>query len=226
MSLFTAPTCRSCLARLAAAAAAGPTQQIRTKSTKLNKSSGSLMVRLLIDIPKVGRKGAIVSVARGMMRNFLYPRAKAEYITAAALKHIPPEEYNPVPDISFPPDLEEGSTPAVSLNLLKPAHTVSLLESFLPESILFTRPTITPTEPTIHGSISTADICSAVRAIANASGEEASRVAVNPDMISFLGNFESDKVKTLGEHPFEIRFKGAVKPVVRKVVITQQISLE
>jgi ribosomal protein L9 len=101
-----------------------------------------------------------------------------------------------------------------------------LLESFLPPTIQFTRPTIAPNETTIHGSISTADICSAVRAIANASGEEASRVVVTPDMMSFLNNVESDKVKTLGEHPFEIRFKGAVKPVIRKVVIAQQISLE
>jgi hypothetical protein len=46
-------------------------------------------------------------------------------------------------------------------------------------------------------------------------------------MISFLDpSVEGDKVKTLGEHKFEIRMKGVVKPVIRTVAIAQQISLE
>lgn len=86
---------------------------------------------------------------------------------------------------------------------------------------------MSPNEVTIHGSITTADICSAVRAIAAASGEEASRVAITPDMITFMGEEEGvDKVKTLGEHRFQIKLKGAVQPVVRTVAITQQVSLE
>jgi hypothetical protein len=49
----------------------------------------------------------------------LFPRNQAEYITAAALKRIPPEEFNPAPDTSYRPDLEEETAAPVALNLLK-----------------------------------------------------------------------------------------------------------
>jgi len=111
--------------------------------------------------------------------------------------------------------------------VIKPAHTVSLIETFLPTTLQFSRPTVSLNDTTIHGSISTADICSAVRAIAAASGEEASRVAITHDMITFLDQEEGvDKVKALGEHRFQIKLKGAVQPVIRAVVITQQVSLD
>ncbi|KAF8531060.1 hypothetical protein BDD12DRAFT_45015 [Trichophaea hybrida] len=221
MTLFGAPTCRSCTQRLAS----GATQQIRHKS-KMAKSS-TISVRLLQDVPKLGRKGSIVPVTRGMMRNTMYPFKKAEYMTAAALKRIPAAELVQQPDVTFRPDLEDSKKVEINLNLLKPVHTISLLEGFLPPKIMFSRPTIAPTEVTIHGSISTNDICIAVKSIAAANGDEGSRIVITPDMISFLDpNIKGDKVKMLGEHKFEIRMKGSVKPVIRLVVIAQQVSLE
>lgn len=117
--------------------------------------------------------------------------------------------------------------PPLTRRRRQPSHTISLLETFLPATIQFSRPTIAPTETTIHGSISTADIATAVKSIAAANGDEGSRIVITPDMITFLGEgIEGDKVKTLGEHRFEIRLKGAAAPIVRSVIIAQQISLD
>ncbi|KAF8245272.1 hypothetical protein K440DRAFT_556131 [Wilcoxina mikolae CBS 423.85] len=223
MSLFGAPTCRSCTQRLAS----GATQQIRHKS-KMVKSS-TISVRLLQDVPKLGRKGTIVQSwsLTSIPLDTMYPFKKAEYMTAAALKRIPAAELVQQPDVTFRPDLEDSKKVEINLNLLKPVHTISLLEGFLPPKIMFSRPTIAPTEVTIHGSISTNDICIAVKSIAAANGDEGSRIVITPDMISFLDpNIKGDKVKTLGEHKFEIRMKGSVKPVIRSVDIAQQVSLE
>ncbi|KAI5858557.1 hypothetical protein BZA05DRAFT_7548 [Tricharina praecox] len=220
MSFLRVPTCRTCLQRLSGVSS----QQIRTKTKAAKKG---ITVRLLEDLPKVGRKGSIVTVAPGRMRNNLYQRGFAEYMTAAALKNVPESELTQQPDTTFIPVAEPEVLSKVELNRLKPAHTISLIETFLPTTLQFSRPTVSPNDTTIHGSISTADICSAVRAIAAASGDEASRVAITPDMITFMDEEEGvDKVKTLGEHKFQIKLKGAVHPVVRAVAITQQVSLE
>ena len=104
---------------------------------------------------------------------------------------------------------------------------MNVLDGFLPPKIMFSRATISPTENIIHGSISTSDICTAVRAICSAKGDELSWVVVTPDMISFLDPaVEGDRVKTIGEHEFEIRMKGAAKPVKRRISIARQISFD
>jgi hypothetical protein len=103
------------------------------------------------------------------------------------------------------------------------------LESFLPPSLQFSRPTISPSENTIHGSISTNDIAAALRAIASANGEKGSRVVISPDMISFTDELldgGSDKVKTIGKHNFQICLKGAPNVIRRTLVISPQISLD
>ncbi|KAI5815725.1 hypothetical protein BZA77DRAFT_71170 [Pyronema omphalodes] len=219
MSFFGVPTCRSCIQRIAG----GAQQQIRHKSKMVKVAT--IPVRLLQDIPKLGRRGQIIPVPRGRMRDSLYPFKLAEYMTAAMLRSAPKSEILSSVDSTFRPVKEEKV--AVKISLPKPVASISMLEDFMPPKIMFSRPTIAPGDNTIHGSITTNDICIAVRSIAAANGDEASKLVITPDMITFLDKeVESDRVKTLGEHKFEIRLKGAVKPVQRKLVISQQVSLD
>jgi len=51
-------------------------------------NSGTLVVRLLKDVQSFGRKGAIVPVATGMMRNKWFPERLAEYIPAIETKQL------------------------------------------------------------------------------------------------------------------------------------------
>ncbi|KAH8905566.1 hypothetical protein BR93DRAFT_980182 [Coniochaeta sp. PMI_546] len=90
------PTCLNCLRRLITTPASTPfasssttlaapsspfsRPQIRNKS-KHHYDEG-VIVRLLEDIPRYGRKDAIFRVDRGRMRNLWYPKNKAEYMTA------------------------------------------------------------------------------------------------------------------------------------------------
>jgi len=178
------------------------------------------------DMPKYGRKGSIVSVARGKMRNIWWPNIMAEYVAASQLKKIPLSERILERDVTFRPDLAE-TKPKPEIDLLSPTYTVSLLESFLPPTLQFSRPTVAPNETTIHGSISTSDLAVAVRAIASANGDQGSRIVITPDMIAFTDEgVDGDKVKTLGEHQFRIRFRGAKDDVKRKLVIAQQVAFD
>ncbi|KXX81681.1 hypothetical protein MMYC01_201041 [Madurella mycetomatis] len=84
------PACLACLRRLARPFGSnnGTTStvslvQTRAKSNRLQPRDQGVVVRLLEDIPKFGRKASIFRVERGRMRNEWYPRKKAEYMTAA-----------------------------------------------------------------------------------------------------------------------------------------------
>ncbi|KAB5580771.1 hypothetical protein GE09DRAFT_1213209 [Coniochaeta sp. 2T2.1] len=90
------PTCLNCIRRIVTAPTPSPLAssctswtvapispfsrpQIRNKS-KHHYDEG-VIVRLLEDIPRYGRKDAIFRVDRGRMRNLWYPKNKAEYMT-------------------------------------------------------------------------------------------------------------------------------------------------
>ncbi|KAK0672786.1 hypothetical protein QBC41DRAFT_312728 [Cercophora samala] len=82
------PTCLSCMRRLAQPFLSLPLVQARAKSTHLVPSDKGVIVRLLANIPKFGRKDAIFRVERGRMRNEWYPRRLAEYMTVARFKQL------------------------------------------------------------------------------------------------------------------------------------------
>ncbi|KAI9815259.1 MAG: hypothetical protein M1827_002739 [Pycnora praestabilis] len=92
MSLPTAsskiPQCSNCFRRFFALAfdnwVGSSRQQVRGKK-KLARPTSSIKVRLLQDVPRFGRQGAIIPVAAGRMRNDWYPRRMAEYMTEARL---------------------------------------------------------------------------------------------------------------------------------------------
>ncbi|EME41888.1 hypothetical protein DOTSEDRAFT_177289 [Dothistroma septosporum NZE10] len=89
------PQCSACIrgytwtpfvdSKTAPATALG--QQIRGKK-KLANLSGTRPARLLKDVPGYGRRGAIIPVATGEMRNKFFPRRIAEYVTLPELRTI------------------------------------------------------------------------------------------------------------------------------------------
>ncbi len=62
-------------------------QQVRGKKRGRPRDQG-VVVRLLEDAPTYGRRGALFLTERGRMRNILYPRAMAEYMTAARFAEL------------------------------------------------------------------------------------------------------------------------------------------
>lgn len=84
--------------------------------------------------------------------------------------------------------------------------------------------TISPTDSTIHGSISTGDIASAIRMVASANGPRGSRVVINPENVEFLdqSTVEGDKIKAIGEYDIEVKMKGTADFVRRKVIVMRQ----
>ncbi|KAE8452338.1 hypothetical protein EG329_001038 [Mollisiaceae sp. DMI_Dod_QoI] len=88
--VFREPRCLSCIRRLSSSfenvinAPAG--QQVRGKK-KLAKVS-TVKVHLLQNIPGYGRRGAVIPVTAGVMRNIWYPKKMAQYVTAARLQEL------------------------------------------------------------------------------------------------------------------------------------------
>ncbi|KAK1781373.1 hypothetical protein QBC45DRAFT_406006 [Copromyces sp. CBS 386.78] len=100
------PTCLACLRRLAqpfgataashgeprarAVPVARPFVHIQTRaaSHRMRLQDQGVVVRLLEDIPKFGRKHAIFRTERGRMRNEWFPKNKAEYMTPARFQEL------------------------------------------------------------------------------------------------------------------------------------------
>ncbi|KAL9014994.1 MAG: hypothetical protein Q9173_000371 [Seirophora scorigena] len=83
------PQCLSHLRRLVRSPSLLPSspfhQQIRGKK-KSTKGPHHVNVRLLEDIRGYGRKGSIIPIAPGRMRNIYFPQRKAEYVTSAQIR--------------------------------------------------------------------------------------------------------------------------------------------
>ncbi|KAH6678060.1 hypothetical protein B0J14DRAFT_314175 [Halenospora varia] len=89
--MLRSPQCISCLRRTAGSLGERrlfPSgQQIRGKK-KLRKAPNRVNVLLKEDVKFFGKKGAVISVTPGVMRNQFFPNKKAEYVTAARLKEL------------------------------------------------------------------------------------------------------------------------------------------
>ncbi|KAA8631856.1 hypothetical protein SMACR_12605 [Sordaria macrospora] len=173
------PTCLACLRRLAqpfgattaashgeprarAVPVARPIVHIQTRaaSNRLRLQDQGVVVRLLEDIPKFGRKHAIFRTERGRMRNEWFPKNKAEYMTPARFQELgltrdaigevdrtfvimsaleaatrkAPEELRmgeePVPEIQ---------TPQVKVQDVTPETAHALLSELIPDTLTFHR---------------------------------------------------------------------------------------
>ncbi|KAI9661036.1 MAG: hypothetical protein M1821_009363 [Bathelium mastoideum] len=87
---FAAPQCPACLRRISALSLEAYTvsrQHIRGKKRLANGAS-VMTVRLLRDKKGFGRKGSIVPISTGRMRNDWFPRGVADYLTQAEVKDL------------------------------------------------------------------------------------------------------------------------------------------
>ncbi|KAK3397684.1 hypothetical protein B0T20DRAFT_226896 [Sordaria brevicollis] len=183
------PTCLACLRRLAqpfgtttaghggSRAPAVPVArpiihtQTRAASHKMRLQDQGVVVRLLEDIPKFGRKHAIFRTERGRMRNEWFPKNKAEYMTPArfqelgltrdaigevdrsfvvlsALEAVIRSE----PEEPEEPQMEEDPVPEVPVSKVKvpdvtPETAHSLLSQLIPNTLTFYRKPVPAPEP-------------------------------------------------------------------------------
>ncbi|KAL8649665.1 MAG: hypothetical protein Q9210_004270 [Variospora velana] len=237
-------------------------QQIRGKK-RSTKGPHPVNVRLLEDIRGYGRKGSIIPIAPGRMRNIYFPQRKAEYVTSAQIRSMGGQKDMVIErDFGFgietpgqqkPPGDDSQKIVDVKMKLLTPTRTSELIEALAPQEIVFYRvPIATPepvsqetskhstaatdeeasTQPTparitkIFGSVSTADIVDAIKAVL-AEDEEGARVVLSADEIyideetSEESGVEMDRLKALGDYDVEIRLKG-VDAIPRRVSIRAQ----
>ncbi|KAL8679475.1 MAG: hypothetical protein Q9186_004251 [Xanthomendoza sp. 1 TL-2023] len=151
------PQCLSCLRRLAGIQSAKPTsvfhQQIRGKK-KNAKGPHIVNVRLLEDVRGYGRKGSIIPIAPGRMRNIYYPQRKAEYVTTAQMRTTNQKDILVERDYSFGvPQPEATSQSAgddavdVQMKLLAPKRAAEIIEAYIPPALIFYRVPIALPEP-------------------------------------------------------------------------------
>ncbi|KAL8969858.1 MAG: hypothetical protein Q9197_004122 [Variospora fuerteventurae] len=234
-------------------------QQIRGKK-RSTKGPHPVNVRLLEDIRGYGRKGSIIPIAPGRMRNIYFPQRKAEYVTSSQIRSMGGQKDMVIErDFGFgidtpgqqkPPGDNSHNAVDVKIKLLTPTRTSELIEALAPQQIVFYRvPIMTPEpvsqesskhstteeasmQPTpapitkIFGSVSTADIVDAIKAVL-AEDEEGARVVLSTDEIyiseeaSESTGVEADRLKALGDYNVEIRLKG-VDAIPRRVSIRAQ----
>ncbi|KYG41930.1 hypothetical protein M433DRAFT_147243 [Acidomyces richmondensis BFW] len=209
---------------------------------KLARPSTTLPVRLLKDVPSFGRKGAIVPIPRGQMRNVWFPASIATYLPHSELRALRRRNIPVERDVSFMPTSSSYSSPTVNRDAeeipssaalreasmfhestpspggLSPARSTELLELFLPSELAFYRQPLSDEGEggqTIYNPVSTVEVQHAVRN-ALAGHPEARRVEVGGLEMGFVGG--EREVKRVGEFGVEIRVPGAEGSVVRRVV--------
>ncbi|KAI9887334.1 MAG: hypothetical protein M1823_000850 [Watsoniomyces obsoletus] len=184
-------------------------QQVRGKKKSAKEASSTVNVRLLQDVVKYGRQGAIVPVAAGRMRNDWFPRRVAEYVTKVQLRELNMKEASFDRDVTFGmvqeiPETEEEEPMEVPLELLSPERTTELLSQHVPPFMDFYRtPILHAAMPSgelsstsqstaqpferaaIYGSVSTADIANSIKALL-ANDKEGSRVVLTPENLRFV----------------------------------------
>ncbi|KAI9832935.1 MAG: hypothetical protein M1819_003965 [Sarea resinae] len=161
------PQCLSCVRQLSGTAGAGFSsalrQQIRGKK-KLARPTSSIRVRLLQDVTRYGRQGAIVPIAAGRMRNRWYPEGMAEYVTEAQLKHLQSQEVPMERDFNFRPgealqkakvEIEAAAqvkprvktVAEMDIEILTPDRATQVVSNLLPSKIEFYRTPIPAPKP-------------------------------------------------------------------------------
>ncbi|KAL8825636.1 MAG: hypothetical protein Q9170_007717 [Blastenia crenularia] len=155
--LTVTPQCLGHLRRLAGLRSSAPNlplhSQIRGKK-KSSKQPHTINVRLLEDIRGYGRKGSIIPIAPGRMRNIYYPQRKAEYVTAAQLRTTNQKDILLERDFNFGVERAKGNAAPeeedkvvdVKIEMLTPKQAHFLIEAVLPPTIVFYRPPIATSE--------------------------------------------------------------------------------
>ncbi|KAL2067317.1 hypothetical protein VTL71DRAFT_1741 [Oculimacula yallundae] len=202
-----APQCMSCIRRMTSSFGdvfhfpAG--QQVRGKKKLASDKISTVKVHLLQNIPGYGRRGAVIPVTSGVMRNIWYPKKMAEYLTLSKIQELGVKKDSITErDSTFQSravrklekklekeKLEEPEEEPLArmaelkpvepiaqfeLDLLSPEQATSILENLLPASLDFYRsPIALPPTQRLSPSIPASSAISA--AAASAAAAEASR---------------------------------------------------
>ncbi|TGZ83839.1 hypothetical protein EX30DRAFT_338442 [Ascodesmis nigricans] len=197
-------------------------QQIRGKK-KLTKAL-TIPVVLLQDVPYLGRKGSVVAVPRGRMRNVLYPQKAADYYTSRAPPPLVPIDPTFVVTHSTKRGSAGADSTAAPARAEAPAKTFStppsvihdILNAKLPGVLEFDRRLMVEGEPEIFGSVSEKDVVDKIREYLQ-DEEQAKLVgSVKEEWVKM------DKMKMVGVQDIVVQVKGAldgegVKRTVRVV---------
>ncbi|KAL9120045.1 MAG: hypothetical protein Q9187_003400 [Circinaria calcarea] len=146
-----APRCFSCLHRILVTESFEPISPFRVQlrgKKKRARQPATIKAKLIRDIRGWGRKGSIVPVAPGRMRNIWYPEGKAEYMTDTQLQELQDVviERDPLFGMDQAPEKEEPSA-KVDVNLLSPHRAAQIIAMNVPEYIDFYRTPISAPEP-------------------------------------------------------------------------------
>lgn len=127
-------------------------RQLRGKK-RTAKQPATVKVKLRENIQGYGRRGSIIPVAPGRMRNIWYPRQMAEYMTEGQLREQ--REVVAERDVTFGKEGEEGTAKEkraaeeeminVQIELIEPRRATEIMDDLLPPEIVFYRTPI-PTD--------------------------------------------------------------------------------
>ncbi|MCJ1281686.1 hypothetical protein MMC26_001008 [Xylographa opegraphella] len=163
MSSFTrssmVPQCFACIRQVLGNDLSLPLSPFRTqvRGKKKLRLPTTINVKLLRDVRGYGRKGSIVPVAPGRMRNIWYPSKRAEYMTDAQLKAIP----DVVIERDFTFGMEQSTEGQeagqddpvnIQIKLLSPDKATQLVKTYVPEHLEFYRPVISAGETEAVGN--------------------------------------------------------------------------
>ncbi|EPE09233.1 ribosomal protein l9 rnase h1 [Ophiostoma piceae UAMH 11346] len=182
------PTTMTTAAAMASpAAASNPFLTIQTRGKKQYRNPDGVVVRLLEDVTRFGRKDTILRVARGRMRNKWYPDGTAEYVTGSRLSELGFKNVNDaiVPaDTAFiardkdadalraARDVAAPVRPSITLKTVSAARAATLLETLLPAKLEFFRKPISADAQGIFGSVSSDDVATALREVLRGSQDD------------------------------------------------------
>ncbi|KAE9376718.1 hypothetical protein N431DRAFT_462533 [Stipitochalara longipes BDJ] len=165
-----APQCLSCIRRMTGSLRdvfqVPICQQIRGKKRLVKVST--VKVHLLQNVPGYGRRGAVIPVTAGMMRNIWYPKKMAEYLTGDKLQQLGMKNDTSIErDSTFRSNterkfdkekerlernvatesvmasIEPESTTPMQLDLLSPERSMTVLENLIPPNLDFYRVPVT-----------------------------------------------------------------------------------
>ncbi|KAH6719111.1 hypothetical protein BKA61DRAFT_473565 [Leptodontidium sp. MPI-SDFR-AT-0119] len=198
-----APQCTSCIRRMTSSFGdafhfpAGQ-RQVRGKKKLASEKVATVKVHLLQNIPGYGRRGAVIPVTSGVMRNIWYPKKMAEYLTIAKLQELgvkkdailerdstfqsnaarklekkqekqKQEHPEEEPLVRMADAQPSEPVPQFELDMLSPQQATSILDSILPPTLDFYRsPIALPTPKRLSPSIPSSSAISAAAASAEA----------------------------------------------------------
>ncbi|KAI4166137.1 MAG: hypothetical protein LQ342_000023 [Letrouitia transgressa] len=156
------PQCFFCLQRCTGIDTGGVgsifNRQVRGKK-KSARQPVTVKIRLLEDLKGFGRKGAIIPVAAGRMRNIFYPQQKAEYITQVELRALKKKDVVIERDFKFGIEQESAASAEdreevveIETRLLPSKQATEIISTILPPKLVFYTSPIPNTESEVKPS--------------------------------------------------------------------------